>query len=198
MGRIIRKVWPKSKYIDVIATGSMAQYLPSLEFYCGGIPIVSMPYASSESFLGINLKPLSKPSDVSYTLVPNVSYFEFLPVMDHEQVTKEAHSNTSNESLTQKQIKEEEIEPVELVNVKLGQCYELVVTTVTGKLFFLFIFKLRVWVFYSLSHKRNRLKDSTNFVMPYTYLTCLLYSFILQFSYFKIQLQKITLLRILT
>ncbi|XVE50007.1 hypothetical protein DITRI_Ditri01bG0127500 [Diplodiscus trichospermus] len=120
---IITKLWPKTKYIDVISTGSMAQYLPSLGFYCDGLPIISLPYASSESFLGINLNPLCKPSDVSYTLVPNAAYFEFLPVMEHE---------SNDLGLTQKHNKEEENEPVELANVKLGRCYELVVTTVTG------------------------------------------------------------------
>ncbi|EOX99581.1 GH3 family - like 7 [Theobroma cacao] len=131
---IIKKLWPKAKYIDVIATGSMAQYLPILEFYCGGIPVVSMPYASSESFLGINLKPFSKPCDVSYTLVPDVAYFEFLPVKDYnEEETKEVQSDVkSDNDLTEKQTKKEEIEPVELVNVALGQCYELVITTCTG------------------------------------------------------------------
>ncbi|RVW71532.1 Indole-3-acetic acid-amido synthetase GH3.17 [Vitis vinifera] len=77
---IIKKLWPRTKYIEVIVTGSMAQYIPTLEFYSGGLPLVSTMYASSECYYGINLKPLSKPSDVSYTLLPNMAYFEFLPV----------------------------------------------------------------------------------------------------------------------
>ncbi|TYH77728.1 hypothetical protein ES332_D04G174800v1, partial [Gossypium tomentosum] len=111
---IIKKLWPGTKCIDAIGTGSMAQYIPMLEFYCGGLPLY---YASSEGLLGINLKPLSKPCDTCYTLVPNMAYFEFLPV----------HENNEEE-----RSKKEVIEVVDLVNVKLGQCYELVVTTFIG------------------------------------------------------------------
>nr|KJB77221.1 hypothetical protein B456_012G126200 [Gossypium raimondii] len=114
---IIKKLWPGTKCIDAIGTGSMAQYIPMLEFYCGGLPLVSKYYASSEGLLGINLKPLSKPCDTCYTLVPNMAYFEFLPV----------HENNEEE-----RSKKEVIEVVDLVNVKLGQCYELVVTTFIG------------------------------------------------------------------
>ncbi|XP_038702767.1 indole-3-acetic acid-amido synthetase GH3.17-like isoform X4 [Tripterygium wilfordii] len=102
---IIKRLWPRTKYIEVIVTGSMAQYIPTLEFYSGGLPLVSTMYASSECYFGINFKPLSKPSDVSYTLIPNMAYFEFLP---------------------------ENIGTVDLVNVKLGHYYELLVTTYTG------------------------------------------------------------------
>ncbi|EOY13516.1 Indole-3-acetic acid-amido synthetase GH3.17 [Theobroma cacao] len=58
----------------------MAHWIPTLEFYCGGRPLVSSYYAASE----------------------------------------------------ETQDKKEETEPVELVDVKLGQCYEVVVTTFTG------------------------------------------------------------------
>ncbi|XP_022748915.1 indole-3-acetic acid-amido synthetase GH3.17-like [Durio zibethinus] len=112
---IIKKLWPRTKYIEVIVTGSMAQYIPTLEFYSGGLPLVSTMYASSECYFGINFKPLNKPSDVSYTLVPNMAYFEFLPV-------KKNLADTEKEA----------VETVDLVDVKLGQYYELVVTTFTG------------------------------------------------------------------
>ena len=80
---IIKRVWPRTKFIEVIVTGSMAQYIPTLEFYGKGLPLVSTMYASSECFFGINFKPLSKPRDVSYTFIPNMAYFEFLPVLDN-------------------------------------------------------------------------------------------------------------------
>lgn len=76
---IIQRVWPRTKCVGAILTGSMAQYIPRLEFYCGSLPLVSMPYASSEGCFGINLKPLCKPCDVAYTLLPNMAYYEFLP-----------------------------------------------------------------------------------------------------------------------
>ncbi|XP_017979546.1 PREDICTED: indole-3-acetic acid-amido synthetase GH3.17 [Theobroma cacao] len=121
---IVKKLFPKTKYIGVLVTGSMSQYIKILDFYCGGLPLVSEYYSCSEAVCGINLKPLSKPSEVSYTFLPNMAYFEFLPVKeDNEKLTQESRE-TEN--------KNEDIEPVDLVNVKLGQCYELLVTTLTG------------------------------------------------------------------
>ncbi|GER36369.1 auxin-responsive GH3 family protein, partial [Striga asiatica] len=72
----------------------------------GGLPIVSTVYASSESFLGINLDPICKPSEVSYTFMPFLAYFEFMP---HDQS-----------------------EPVDLVNVQIGREYEVLLTTPAG------------------------------------------------------------------
>jgi len=37
-------------------------------------------YASSECYFGLNLRPMCDPSEVSYTLMPNMCYFEFLPM----------------------------------------------------------------------------------------------------------------------
>ncbi|GJN14854.1 hypothetical protein PR202_gb01721 [Eleusine coracana subsp. coracana] len=73
-------VWPRTKYIDVIVTGAMAQYIPTLEFYGGGLPLTCTMYASSECYFGLNLNPMCSPSDVAYTLIPTMCYFEFLPV----------------------------------------------------------------------------------------------------------------------
>ncbi|KAG8479456.1 hypothetical protein CXB51_029773 [Gossypium anomalum] len=115
---IIKKLWPKIKYISSICTGSMSQYIPLLEFYGGGIPLVSPNYSSSEACFGINLKPLSKPFDVSYTFLPNTAYFEFLPV------NKDGGGKAQETRTIDK--------PVDLVNVKLDQYYEVVVTALTG------------------------------------------------------------------
>ncbi|XP_039124493.1 indole-3-acetic acid-amido synthetase GH3.17-like [Dioscorea cayenensis subsp. rotundata] len=120
---IIKKIWPRTKYIDVIVTGSMAQYIPLLEFYGGGLPLISTMYGSSECYFGINLEPLCSPSEVSYTLLPNMAYFEFLPV-DHDYEEAQALSNGSLSSLQNR--------VVDLVDVQLGHCYELIVTTFTG------------------------------------------------------------------
>ncbi|CAN7019965.1 unnamed protein product [Brassica rapa subsp. trilocularis] len=76
---IVSRLWPKAKCIDAIITGSMAQYIPALEFYSNNeLPLVSLRYASSEAYFGLNLEPLSKPQHVSYTFLPNMSYFEFI------------------------------------------------------------------------------------------------------------------------
>ncbi|KAG8497240.1 hypothetical protein CXB51_008472 [Gossypium anomalum] len=117
---IIRKLWPKTRYICCICTGIMGQYTTELEFYCRGRPFVSAVYACSEAICGINLEPLCKPSDVSYIFLPNMAYFEFLPVKNERDGSIEMKSN------------DEDTELVDLVNVKAGQCYELVVTTCAG------------------------------------------------------------------
>ncbi|XP_050226083.1 indole-3-acetic acid-amido synthetase GH3.17-like [Mercurialis annua] len=134
---IIKKLWPRTKFIEVIVTGSMAQYISTLEFYSGGLPLVSIMYASSECYFGFNLKPLSDPSDVSYTLLPNMAYFEFLPV---ERDSGEAvHLNgvsdqncIHGEGEHKKKKQKKKTDTVDLVDVKVGQYYELVVTTFTG------------------------------------------------------------------
>ncbi|MBA0641457.1 hypothetical protein Goklo_026001, partial [Gossypium klotzschianum] len=56
---ILRKVWPKAKLVDAITTGVMSQYAETLEFYSGGLPLVSTGYICSEAICGINLEPLS-------------------------------------------------------------------------------------------------------------------------------------------
>jgi auxin responsive GH3 gene family len=120
---IIRRVWPNTKYIDVIVTGAMAQYIPTLEFYGGGLPLTCTMYASSECYFGLNLNPMCNPSDVAYTLIPTMCYFEFLPVQSP------GSSNTVPEP--------DHCDLVNLVDVKLGHEYELVVTTYSGAFFLL-------------------------------------------------------------
>lgn len=34
---IVRRLWPNAKCIEAVVTGSMAQYIPMMEFYCGGL-----------------------------------------------------------------------------------------------------------------------------------------------------------------
>ncbi|KAF5745571.1 Auxin-responsive GH3 family protein [Tripterygium wilfordii] len=113
---IITRVWPNTKYLDVIVTGAMAQYIPTLNYYSGGLPLACTMYASSECYFGLNLNPMSKPSEVSYTIMPNMAYFEFLP-----------HESNSPE-LT----RESPPKLVDLADVEVGKEYELVITTYAG------------------------------------------------------------------
>ncbi|GMJ10502.1 Gretchen Hagen 3.17 [Hibiscus trionum] len=113
---IIKKLWPKARFIGAVTTGVMSQYVDRLEFYGGGLPLLSVFYACSESFCGINLEPLSEPSNVSYTFIPNMAYFEFLPVINRDTLT----------------MSEEDVEPVGLTHVKLDRYYELLVTSAAG------------------------------------------------------------------
>lgn len=117
---IITRLWPNARYLDVIVTGAMAQYIETLDFYSGGLPQVCTMYASSECYFGINLKPLCKPSEVSYTLMPNMAFFEFLPVY------------RNNDDAAPVTMATEQQELVDLADVTVGQEYELVITTYAG------------------------------------------------------------------
>ncbi|XP_055815937.1 probable indole-3-acetic acid-amido synthetase GH3.1 [Solanum dulcamara] len=112
---IITRIWPKTKYLDVIVTGAMAQYIPTLDYYSGGLPKACTMYAASECYFGLNLNPMCKPSEVSYTIMPNMGYFEFLP---HDPTTTTTTSSPNN--------------LVDLVDVEVGKEYELVITTYAG------------------------------------------------------------------
>ncbi|KAG6414976.1 hypothetical protein SASPL_122375 [Salvia splendens] len=103
---IVTRIWPNVKYLDVIVTGAMAQYIPTLDYYSGGLPKACSMYASSECYFGLNLKPMCDPSEVSYTIMPNMGYFEFLPIGGGDLV--------------------------DLAAVEVGEEYEIVVTTYSG------------------------------------------------------------------
>ncbi|KFK43726.1 hypothetical protein AALP_AA1G164600 [Arabis alpina] len=79
------------------------------EYYGNKVPLISPLYTSSETMFGVNMDPLCKPEDVSYTFMPNMSYFEFLPAEE------------GNEGII-----------VDLVNVKLGGYYEPLITNYFG------------------------------------------------------------------
>jgi auxin responsive GH3 gene family len=109
---IVTRVWPNTKYLDVIVTGAMQQYIPTLEYYSGGLPMACTMYASSECYFGLNLRPMCDPSEVAYTIMPNMGYFEFLPVDGASCVASG--------------------ELVDLACVEAGRDYELVITTYAG------------------------------------------------------------------
>nr|GME21539.1 indole-3-acetic acid-amido synthetase GH3.6-like [Ipomoea batatas] len=112
---IIPRIWRNTKYIDVIVTGSMSQYIPTLNYFGNDLPLVSRVYGSSECLAAVNLNPLSKPTEVAYTIIPTMAYFEFLPV------SREIGVPQPNP-----------VQVVDLKDVKLGQEYEVVVTTYAG------------------------------------------------------------------
>ncbi|KAL6595437.1 hypothetical protein ACP70R_047777 [Stipagrostis hirtigluma subsp. patula] len=115
----ITRIWPNAMYLEAVVTGSMAQYVPTLNYYSGGLPVVSAVYLSSECLIGLNLRPMCDPSEVSYTVMPNMAYFEFLPV---DATT--AAGTTAAARLEQ--------QLVDLAGVEAGREYEVVVTTHAG------------------------------------------------------------------
>ncbi|PON80453.1 GH3-like hormone conjugating enzyme [Parasponia andersonii] len=125
---IITRLWPNTKYIDVIVTGTMSQYIPTLDYYSNGLPLVCTMYASSECYFGLNLNPLCNPSQVSYTVIPTMAYFEFLPKNSKNDAY--VTNSTSEPIISLNQAKNQEL--VDLVDVKVGEEYELVVTTYSG------------------------------------------------------------------
>ncbi|KAH0721930.1 hypothetical protein KY289_004974 [Solanum tuberosum] len=122
---IITRLWPNTKYVDVIVTGAMSQYIPMLDYYSNSLPLVSIAYGSSECSFGINLNPLCKPSEVTYTLIPTMGYFEFLPIHRSNEFIDSISISTPPNVKDEQQL-------VDLVDVKIGQEYELVVTTYSG------------------------------------------------------------------
>ncbi|KAF2314972.1 hypothetical protein GH714_037396 [Hevea brasiliensis] len=119
---ILYHLWPRTKYIEAVVTGSMAQYVPALDYYSEGSCLWCTMYASSECYFGVNLEPLCDPADVVFTLMPNMCYFEFIPLGENGKWLMD--------------VGEEEEVPsdklVDLVHVRRGCYYELVVTTFAG------------------------------------------------------------------
>lgn len=68
---------------------------------------------------------MCQPNEVAYTLLPTMAYFEFLPVN-----RKIPFSDALDYSILLNGKKDHD--PVDLVDVKLGEEYELVVTTYAG------------------------------------------------------------------
>ncbi|CAO2194792.1 unnamed protein product [Urochloa humidicola] len=118
---IVTRVWPNTKYLDVIVTGAMAQYIPTLRYYSGGLPMACTMYASSECYFGLNLRPMCDPSEVSYTIMPNMGYFELLP----HGPDATPPSRDDDEPAPPPRL-------VDLADAEVGKEYELVITTYAG------------------------------------------------------------------
>ena len=114
---LIHKLFPNTKYIYGIMTGSMEPYLKKLRHYAGELPLVSADYGSSEGWVGVNVNPKFPPEMVTYAVLPNTGYFEFLPLEENLIGMEQANS------------------PVCLTEVKLGEEYEIVFTNFAGTIF---------------------------------------------------------------
>lgn len=120
---LIGNLWPNAKYVYSINTGSMLHYLTKLRHYAGDLPLLSADYGSTESWIGVNVDPASSPENVTFAIVPTFSYFEFIPL--HRQTYRDWNLTENDDFIEDK--------PVALSQVKLGQEYEIVLTTFTGK-----------------------------------------------------------------
>eukprot|EP00268_Persea_americana_P035074 TRINITY_DN34624_c0_g1_i4.p1 TRINITY_DN34624_c0_g1~~TRINITY_DN34624_c0_g1_i4.p1 ORF type:complete len:587 (-),score=91.98 TRINITY_DN34624_c0_g1_i4:52-1812(-) len=121
---VIPELWPNAKYIYGIMTGSMEPYLKKLRHYGGGLPLLSADYGSSEGWIGVNVYPRLQPELVTYVVLPDIGYFEFIPL--REKIDEEALERTPSTVVYK------ESEPVGLTEVKVGEEYEIVVTNFAG------------------------------------------------------------------
>ena len=119
---VIPALWPNAKYIYGIMTGSMEPYLKKLRHYAGHLPLMSADYGASEGWVGSNVNPTLPPEEVTYAVLPNIAYFEFIPL---EKPKGEEMENSSS-------IHYIESEPVGLTEVEVGKIYEVVITNFAG------------------------------------------------------------------
>ncbi|KAL7128929.1 hypothetical protein ABFS83_13G027800 [Erythranthe nasuta] len=109
-------------------TGSMQPYLSKLRHYAGGgLPLVSGDYGSTESWIGVNIDPFLPPEKVTFAVIPTFSYFEFIPLhrMNNNYQECSSKSCSGGDDFIEE-------DPVPLSRVKIGQEYEIVLTTFTG------------------------------------------------------------------
>lgn len=119
---LVPKLWPNAKYVYSIMTGSMQPYLKKLRHYAGDLQLVSADYGSTESWIGVNVDPSLPPERVTFAVIPTFSYFEFIPLYSHRQ--EDCHCSVNDDFIEDK--------PIPLSQVKVGQQYEIVLTTFTG------------------------------------------------------------------
>nr|AIC64081.1 JAR1 [Gentiana rigescens] len=113
---LIPALFPNTRYIYGIMTGSMEPYLKKLRHYAGDLPLVSADYGSSEGWVGANVNPTLPPESVTYVVLPNIGYFEFIPVT---QTLDEQNSSV-------------EPKPIGLTEVRVGEEYEILLTSFAG------------------------------------------------------------------
>ncbi|MED6160714.1 Jasmonoyl--L-amino acid synthetase jar6 [Stylosanthes scabra] len=112
---LIPELFPNAKYVYGIMTGSMEPYLKKLRHYAGELPLLTSDYGSSEGWIATNVNPTLPPESALYTVLPQIGYFEFIP------------QNNGDSSFIGV-----DPEPVGLTQVKIGEEYEIVITTPAG------------------------------------------------------------------
>ncbi|KAK3163274.1 hypothetical protein QOZ80_1AG0001530 [Eleusine coracana subsp. coracana] len=110
---VVPALWPNARYVHSIMTGSMEHYIRNIRHYAGHLPLVAMDYGASEGMIGANVEPTAPPECAAFVIIPDIAYFEFLPL------TTKARDGV-------------EAEPVGLTDVAVGEHYEVVMTTFAG------------------------------------------------------------------
>ncbi|RDX61215.1 Jasmonic acid-amido synthetase JAR1 [Mucuna pruriens] len=117
---LIPELFPNVKYVYGIMTGSMEPYLKKLRHYAGELPLLTSDYGSSEGWIGTNVKPRVPPELATYTVLPQIGYFEFIPLTVLEGTKGDANFLCMD------------LKPVGLTDVKVGEEYEIVITNPAG------------------------------------------------------------------
>ncbi|XP_019456862.1 PREDICTED: jasmonic acid-amido synthetase JAR1-like isoform X1 [Lupinus angustifolius] len=110
---LIQELFPNAKYVYGIMTGAMEPYLKKLRHYAGELPLVTSDYGSSEGWIGTNVSPKVPPELATYTVLPQIGYFEFIPLTKNNFICVDP-------------------KPLGLTEVKVGEEYEIVMTTPAG------------------------------------------------------------------
>jgi len=119
----VPELFPNAKYIYGIMTGSMEPYLKKLRHYAGELPLLGADYGSSEGWIGANVNPKLPPELATFSVLPNIGFFEFIPL--RENIEDQEPNFLSVEP-----------RPVGLTEVKIGEEYEIILTTFAGTKFF--------------------------------------------------------------
>ncbi|CAM6122709.1 unnamed protein product [Calypogeia fissa] len=139
---IIPRLWPNCEVIDTGGTGIMKAYLPSLSQYSDNLRIICTPlYSATEGFFGINMNPSLPPEETFYVLMPAVAYYEFIAIPSASpgpSKPQKVHPSGDNHDDEDEAVGEKkttaasEDQVLDLVNLEVGQQYEIVVTTISG------------------------------------------------------------------
>lgn len=121
---VIPELWPNCKYIYGIMTGSMEPYLKKLRHYAENLPLLSADYGSTEGWIGANINPRMPPDSVTFAVLPDIGYFEFLPLKEKLEDNKSQMNGCT--------ILYTETEPIGLTEVKVGEEYEIIITNFAG------------------------------------------------------------------
>ncbi|XP_012490085.1 jasmonoyl--L-amino acid synthetase JAR4 [Gossypium raimondii] len=121
---LIPELFPNVKYIYGIMTGCMEPYLKKLRHYAADVPLISADYGSSEGWIGANINPSLPPESATYAVLPNIGYFEFIPLKENVEEHMQENGNVSFLSMEPK--------PVDLTEVRVGEEYEVIITNFGG------------------------------------------------------------------
>ena len=143
---LIPELFPNAQYIYGIMTGSMEPYLKKLRHYAGHLPLMSADYGSSEGWVGANVNPMLPPEMATFVVLPNIGYFEFIPLKENSQDQEQEGDGGA--------IVAKENKPVGLTEVKVGEVYEIIVTNVAGNSFqFMKLDAITLFCFLQVKHE---------------------------------------------